>query len=376
MGPAVVLILLLPCCLQAREPLRLAIVPAADSRWTADELDPYARDLLAEELHGTGRFALVERERLRQVMEEIAFEQSGATQAASAAELARQLNVELLAFARLHRVAPGRRLTVRVVDVPTGRVLFTDDQDVGRTRGEMRVGVRRLARRLAALSTLLTGEAMVRFPEGSLAMGSPAGPPDQQPVHAVSVRVFELDPYEVSRAAFSRFQAARGQGTLEVDQPDLPAVLVAWADAAEYCRQAGKRLPTEAEWEYAARGPEGRAYPWGEEPPDPSRARYQAEGPLSVESLPAGATPEGVHHLAGNVAEWVQDWYDPESYRRGQAGAAGPAEGSYRVVRGGSYDDPPASLRSTARAYHNPDRGAAHIGFRCARDAAPGLQGE
>ena len=151
-----------------------------------------------------------------------------------------------------------------------------------------------------------------------------------------------------------------------------PVVHISWHDAEAFCHWAGKRLPTEAEWEYAARGPIGRSYPWGETRPNASLARFggQERKALTIGSLPQGATPEGVHDLAGNVAEWVQDWWHPNYYAKSpSADPTGPTEGDYRVARGGSWNQPPDELRASARLYHNPEKGAGHIGFRCAKSA-------
>jgi formylglycine-generating enzyme required for sulfatase activity len=213
---------------------------------------------------------------------------------------------------------------------------------------------------------------MVSLPEGQFQMGGDQ--PGESPPHLVSLSAFELDRDEVNQAAYQAFAETR-QGPLPPSEhPEWPAVMVSWTEAAAYCEWQGKRLPTEAEWEYAARGPEGRTYPWGEAPPTPALARFggQHKGPADAASLAAGATPEGLRHLAGNAAEWVQDWWDPAYYASSPpADPQGPPEGDYRVVRGGSWSSPAGELRAGARSYSNPDKGTGYIGFRCARSLAP-----
>ena len=307
------------------------------------------------------------------MVEEIAFQQSGVTESSGAAELGRLLNVDKLAFVQVHRLHPDYQLTVRLVDVSTGQLLRVEKQSLGRQQDQIRAAVRRLAQRLAAIAALLSPEDMVPLPAGTFPMGSATGLGDEQPVHIVSIDSFYLDRHEVSRIAFQEFRVSQGkQHQVNPRDPDLPATEVSWHQAVAYCQARGKRLPTEAEWEYAARGTAGRPYPWGEAAPTAARARFAASAPLPIDSLPQGATSEGIRHLAGNVAEWVQDWWDPTYYGTSpSANPTGPPEGDFRTVRGGSWNSPAVELRPTARAYHNPERGAAHIGFRCARDARP-----
>jgi len=153
-----------------------------------------------------------------------------------------------------------------------------------------------------------------------------------------------------------------------------PALYVSWAEASDFCRAQGKRLPTEAEWEKAARGDQGNLFPWGQKPPTPALAMF---GQYHVHEIPIvapvdrgvdGRSPYGLHHMAGNAAEWVEDWFGIDYYMTmPDRNPRGPVNGRYKVVRGGSWKSTPALLRSATRSGAIPDQRAATIGFRCAR---------
>jgi len=155
-----------------------------------------------------------------------------------------------------------------------------------------------------------------------------------------------------------------------------PALYVTWSEASDFCRTHGKRLPTEAEWEKAARGESGNLFPWGQKPPTPALAMFGQyhvhEIPIvaAVDSGEEGRSPYGLHHMAGNAAEWVEDWFGIDYYATmPDRNPSGPANGRYKVVRGGSWKSAPALLRTATRSGASPDQRAATTGFRCARSA-------
>ncbi len=236
----------------------------------------------------------------------------------------------------------------------------------------------------------------VRIPGGAFTMGRDDGPADERLAHRVSLPPFEIDRSPVTNAQFARFLSAvgprnaRAENLFDDDDPDArihkgpagwkadpgfedhPVVEVSWTGARDYCAWVGKRLPTEAEWEFAARGAEGRAYPWGNQPPDATRARYGAafNAHVPVGRYAAGATPEGLLDMAGNVWQWVSSAYRPYPYRTDDGREDLTDVRAERGTRGGCHDCRPEDLRATERGRRvsrRPDAGHHNIGFRCAR---------
>lgn len=250
-------------------------------------------------------------------------------------------------------------------------------------------------------------------PAGSFTMGADVGgEPDEHQAHVVTLRAFWLDLTEVTNEAYARCQRSGPCGPpdprsadkngLGPDErfrgPHQPVSAIRWDDARAYCGSVGKRLPTEAEWERAARGSDGRRYPWGDDPPTKAHAVFSTSVTSAVGTHPLGDGPFGHHDLAGNVWEWVEDPYDPRAYSRPGAAAGAVAScddalvaladlrragkqgftGSNpipteceRVLRGGAFNYSAQGLRSSNRVHHPPRYHLVMAGFRCARSAEP-----
>lgn len=220
------------------------------------------------------------------------------------------------------------------------------------------------------------GSELVLVPAGGFWMGSGDGVGHDMPRHRVYLDAFHIDKHEVTNTLYQRFMNATGHREPRYVQdskwnhPRQPVVGVSWHDAEAYCRWAGKRLPTEAEWEKAARGTDERRYPWGNEW-DKNRANGSESGigrTTPVGQYPGGASPYGAEDMAGNVSEWVADWYDANYYQGSpERNPRGPEFGSAKVVRGGSYYYQPLNVRSSLRNHHSPDNRFDDFGFRCAK---------
>jgi formylglycine-generating enzyme required for sulfatase activity len=233
-----------------------------------------------------------------------------------------------------------------------------------------------------AVSVSSPDPSMVLVPAGEFTMGSSTGDADERPPHQVYLDSFLIDKYEVSVGEYATFLQEAGnhppsdwKTMNQLAHKKRPVSNVDWADAGAYCKWAGKRLPTEAEWEKAARGTDGRLYPWGNEPPTSRHANYGQTGSSNhaalapVGSFEEGKSPYGTYDMAGNVWEWVSDWYDFDYYKATPSrNPEGPPTGGYKGIRGGSWNSSPRALRSADRYWDPPSfRSQYFPGFRCAK---------
>jgi sulfatase modifying factor 1 len=247
----------------------------------------------------------------------------------------------------------------------------------------------------AASSTQeLDSVPMITIPAGAFLMGNPEGEgrADESPQRSIYLDAFLIDQVEVTNERYMAFVKATGHRTPPnpygtgplrslTGIEHLPVVQTTWYDAKAYCGWAKKRLPTEAEWEKAARGTDGRLYPWGNDPPTATRANFDREWEEEktlhpVGSLPGGDSPYGVKDMAGNAREWVSDWYDAEYYQQApDRNPQGPdKKGVVRSIRGGSWHSPASDLTTAARGRGGFALQTHGTGFRCARSvesAAP-----
>jgi formylglycine-generating enzyme required for sulfatase activity len=260
--------------------------------------------------------------------------------------------------------------------------------------------------RLAAIAAHATHAPMQTVAEGAFLMGTARArqglfsldlqyDDTEQPQRRVWLNAYDIDRDEVGLGEYLLWLTQQQRpvsedlrklidhaATIHALPPETlarwPALYVSWADASDFCRAQSKRLPTEAEWEKAARGEQANLFPWGSQPPAPSLAMFgqyhMHEMPIvaPVDKGEAGRSPHGLHHMAGNAAEWVEDWFGIDYYMTmPDRNPQGPASGRYKVVRGGSWKSAPALLRTATRSGAPPSQQAATIGFRCARSRHP-----
>ncbi len=257
---------------------------------------------------------------------------------------------------------------------------------------------------LQGIAQHATPSPMVSIPAGWFLMGTnpvvdnPYGLETQYdntefPQRKVWTDGYGIDRYEVTLGEFLNFHIThKRQVSMELQRlvwhlisvhfvPDevlapWPALYVTWQEAVDFCHAEGKRLPSEAEWEKAARGTNGLLFPWGQDPPNSDVAVFGSyhvhEIPLvaAVNSHEEGQSPYGLYHVAGNVAEWIQDWYGFDYYAISPLrNPPGPKDGRYKAVRGGSWKSQPQMLRNPTRSGAYPNARKATIGFRCAKSA-------
>ncbi len=262
-----------------------------------------------------------------------------------------------------------------------------------------------LSRHLASIASLAVSSPTIVIPAGSFLIGSKRVDDDpyglwtqfddtELPQQRVWLDAYAMDRDEVSLGEYLLFLQQRKQTPSEDLQKLIwhvitvhsisdhtlsrwPALYVSWFEARDLCVSKGKRLPTEAEWEKSARGEDGNLFPWGSRAPDNRLAMFGQhhvhEIPIlaPVDSLDDGRSPYGMHHSAGNIAEWVQDWFGFDYYAyMPERNPPGPTSGRYKSVRGGSWKSKTIMLRTATRGGAPPDNRSPTIGFRCAASVA------
>ena len=251
-----------------------------------------------------------------------------------------------------------------------------------------------------------TKDEMVMIPAGEFVMGSDKKKDrlayrSEIPQRVVYLDAFLIGKFEVTALEYLKFVLATDRspqldwrydgGNFQDTMAHHPIMHVSWYDADAYCKWAGKRLPTEAEWEKAARGIDGRLFPWGQEYAGPTRANFGRtglSGPvrdrperlllyppiISVDRYENAVSPYGLYQTIGNVSEWVSDWYDQDYYKTApDRNPKGPETGSQKAFRGGGWMDSTTTMRAAMRNGTDPKTRINWMGFRCAQDVKEGL---
>ena len=240
------------------------------------------------------------------------------------------------------------------------------------------------------------GAPLVLVPAGDFTMGLPIsrGGIGEYPEHDVYLKDFYIDQYEVTVERYHQYMIQTNRSAPDFwDQVEWmrdaqkPVVGIVWQDAHDYCQRVGRRLPTEAEWEKAAKGTDNRIYPWGNSKPNDEIANFKKGAPISgtnlyeekltnVGNYEQGKSPYGAYDMAGNVWEWVQDWFGEDYYRNSpRENPQGPSSGEFKVLRGGSWFGHIDNLRSSARNWNRSEAwnypwGWKYVtGVRCAQGA-------
>lgn len=260
-----------------------------------------------------------------------------------------------------------RNVTLRIQALMLTLVLITPACNLGKPRA----GATRISQ--------TDGMMQVYVPAGEFEMGSamddPRADEDEKPLHRVYLDSFWMDRTEVTNEMYAQCTVsgvcsppAHSFRFLQPEYASHPAIGISWFQAQTYCEWAGRRLPTEAEWEKAAHGADRRIYPWGNTPPTSELLNFDqiVDDTTPAGSYPNGVSPYGALDMAGNAWEWVADWYDPEYYARSPAAnPTGGSAGILKVLRGGDRNSNPDNIRVTERFWAFPGRNDLD-GFRCA----------
>lgn len=384
---------------------RMAVLPFMDTNKQARE-EGYGEavsGMVATGLINANLFRVVERSEIERIMKEQAFQLSGAVNAETAKKIGELYAVDYLLFGSVAKFGQILETDIRMVDTETGEAILASSANA-----QSELAVRNMVEDLVQKilnryyqkinppkepeqlpkpiegkprppAPVVTGENMVYIAGGEFFMGNPNydAPYNETPVRTVTIHAFYMDATEVTNRQYRAFLEATGHrqpafwSDNRFNQPDLPVVGVTWYDADAYAKWAGKRLPTEAEWEYAVRGGlKNNLFPWGNEEVN-GKAHfgqdYRFGTPMKVASF--SANNFGLYDMAGNVDEWCADYYQEDAYRIvGTNNPTGPAQPTWgKVIRGGSYYEDYFYLRCSSRKGMSADSHSQAVGFRCVK---------
>ena len=256
-----------------------------------------------------------------------------------------------------------------------------EEEAIAKVNEQLRAGQEEELQKLAQRG-IVPPEGMVLVPAGEFLMGAEDGLPDARPMHRVYLSSYWFDKYEVTNAQYRQCVEGGGcsppkdrQAFDDPQRAEHPVTSITWTQGRDYCQWRGKRLPTEAEWEKAARGTDGRRYPWGNSGEVVKIRAKNAElkagnnGTEPVGRQPATVSPYNAFDLIGSVSEWVKDWYAEDFYQTSTArDPQGPVRGSFRVLRGGEWSEKPPDLRASYRGWDEVTYWGPMLGVRCADD--------
>jgi len=369
---------------QEKKKLGVAIFPISSVGAGVGTLGESLTPTLINELAKSPYLRISQKADMEKVLESQALSKSGfCDETECQIAVGKILNAEKIVAGEITKIGNKFIITLRIIPVETGVAEFSDEEQYTGSADDLDIPIKKIANRIRARlekEVAPPGE-MVLIPAGEFTMGSDEGENDEKPIHKVYLDAYYIDKYEVTNAQYKECVKAgkckKPYDTAWYDNQNYsnhPVVYVDWYMADTYCEWAGKRLPTEAEWEKAARGTDGRKYPWGNNwcetccnwEEEGKKDGYRGTAPVG--SYESGKSPYGVYDLSGNVWEWVADWYSGNYYQNSPyKNPTGPSSEAIRVMRGGSWNfSYPDYFRGAVRIWLDPDSWVNLIGFRCA----------
>lgn len=322
--------------MEQQQKRKLAILDFTKLDGSTDNFGRYLAETLTTSMFLTKRFEVIERRQLDKILAELRMNLSDVIDAQNAKRLGRIYGVDAIASGSVTELAASVEVNARLIETETGRVFA-----VAKTPFIKDTNMVELMR--GGRVPFEVGPGMVLVPAGEFVFG-----PDGKE-QRISLPAFAIDLYEVTNAQYAKVQ----RHSYPADNANHPVVKVSWHEAKRYCEAVGKRLPTEQEWEKAARGTDGRYYPWGSNwDSSKANAENRLGGTAPVGQFPEGRSPYGAFDMAGNVWEWTAS-----------------EQGTSKVMRGGAWKNPGPVLRAVVRYMNSPTDRDSDIGFRCAKGA-------